>query len=85
VLPDGVGAVVDASSWTWPPVFRWLAEHGPIEPAEMWRTFNCGVGMVLVVAPAAVDTTLATLAARDVDAWVLGHVEDDAAQPFRLA
>lgn len=85
VLPDGLGAVVDPTSWTWPPVFRWLAAHGPVEPAEMWRTFNCGVGMVLIVAADAVDTTLATLAGRDVDAWVLGRVERNPTEPFRLA
>ena len=85
VLPAGVGAVVDPSSWTWPPVFTWLAAHGPVAEAEMWRTFNCGVGMVLVVAADAVEAALATLAGRGVDAWVAGHVEADAAEPFRLA
>jgi phosphoribosylformylglycinamidine cyclo-ligase len=75
VLPDGLGAVVDRGSWAWPAVFRWLAERGPVAEDEMWRTFNCGVGMVGVVAPGAVDDVLATLAGRSVDAWVLGHVE----------
>jgi phosphoribosylformylglycinamidine cyclo-ligase len=74
VLPARLDAVVDTSSWTWPPVFRWLAEHGPVEDAEMWRTFNCGVGMVVVVAPFAVERTLALLAGRGVDAWVMGRV-----------
>ena len=85
VLPDGLAAVVDASSWTWPDVFRWLAEQGPVEDAEMWRTFNCGVGMVLVLAPGAVDAARATLAARGVDAWVLGHVEASDGDAFRFA
>jgi phosphoribosylformylglycinamidine cyclo-ligase len=84
VLPDGLCAVVERDSWTWPPVFRWLAEHGPVEDAEMWRTFNCGVGMVLVLAPAAVEGALALLAAREVDAWVLGRVEAATDGPFRL-
>ena len=85
VLPDGLAAVVDASSWTWPAVFRWLAEQGPVEETEMWRTFNCGVGMVLVLAPDAVDAARATLAARGVDAWVLGHVEASGGDAFRFA
>lgn len=72
VLPTGVGARVDARSWQWPAVFRWLARTGPVDPEEMWRTFNCGVGMVGVVPPAAVDDVLGTLAGRGVDAWVLG-------------
>jgi phosphoribosylformylglycinamidine cyclo-ligase len=84
VLPEGVGAVVDRGSWAWPPVFRWLAEHGPVSDDEMWRTFNCGVGMVLVLAPAAVGRATGLLAARGVDAWVLGDVVAEPADPFRL-
>jgi phosphoribosylformylglycinamidine cyclo-ligase len=74
VLPDGLGASVDASSWTWPPIFEWLREHGPVEDAEMWRTFNCGVGMVAVLPPDAVDGALAVLHGRGVPGWVLGAV-----------
>jgi phosphoribosylformylglycinamidine cyclo-ligase len=84
VLPNGFGAVVDASTWQWPAVFRWLAEHGPVEDAEMWRTFNCGVGMVLVLAPAAVERAVALLAERGVTAWSMGHIEA-AQEPFRFA
>jgi len=85
VLPDGLGAVVDTSSWEWPAIFRWLAERGPVDDVEMWRTFNCGVGMVLVLAPDAVAPATVLLADRGVDAWVLGHVEATADGPFRLA
>jgi len=85
VLPDGLGAVVDRSGWEWPAIFRWLAEQGPVEDVEMWRTFNCGVGMVLVLAPDAVEQACAVLAGRGVDAWVLGHVEHvDTPSRFRL-
>jgi len=84
VLPDGLGAVVDASTWEWPAIFRWLAEQGPVVDAEMWRTFNCGVGMVLVLAPDAVDVATALLAERGVTAWRMGHVEG-AAVPFRFS
>lgn len=51
VLPDGMGAEIDLSSWTLPPIFAWLAQAAGIEQAEMLKTFNCGVGMI-VVAPA---------------------------------
>ena len=74
VLPDGHGAVVRPSTWTWPEIFTWLADRGPVARDEMWRTFNCGVGMVAVVPPTGVDATLSTLAGRGVDAWVLGEV-----------
>ncbi len=85
VLPEGLAAVVDASSWEWPPIFRWLAEHGPVTDTEMWRTFNCGVGMVLVLAEDAVDAATELLAGRGVAAWRLGHVEAASDGAFRLA
>ncbi|MFO6463736.1 phosphoribosylformylglycinamidine cyclo-ligase [Jannaschia sp. KMU-145] len=50
VLPDGLGAAIDLSAWTAPPVFGWLARAGGIAEAEMLKTFNCGIGMVVVVA-----------------------------------
>jgi phosphoribosylformylglycinamidine cyclo-ligase len=85
VLPPGLGAVVDPSTWDWPAIFRWLAEQGPVEPAEMWRTFNCGVGMVLVLAPDAVARATEVLAARGVGAWVMGAVEESPGTPYRLS
>jgi phosphoribosylformylglycinamidine cyclo-ligase len=50
VLPEGLGARVDLASWSLPPVFRWLAEEGGLAQAELLKTFNAGIGMVLVVA-----------------------------------
>jgi phosphoribosylformylglycinamidine cyclo-ligase len=49
VLPEGLGAFIDLGSWTLPPVFRWLQSAGGISQAEMLKTFNSGIGMVLVV------------------------------------
>jgi phosphoribosylformylglycinamidine cyclo-ligase len=49
VLPAGTQAVIGADAWRWPPVFQWLRAQGNVELAEMHRTFNCGIGMVLVV------------------------------------
>jgi phosphoribosylformylglycinamidine cyclo-ligase len=51
VLPDRLAAELDATRWELPPVFRWLAEAAKIERGEMARTFNCGIGMIAVVAP----------------------------------
>ncbi len=48
VLPGHLAAKIDLSAWSVPPVFRWLAANGPVEPAEMLRTFNCGIGMIVV-------------------------------------
>src|SRR5262249_49559279 len=49
VLPAGLGVKLDAKSWTAPPVFAWLATAGGVDPMEMARTFNCGIGLVLLV------------------------------------
>ena len=49
VLPEGLGVEVDLSAWSLPPVFDWLQRQGGISEAEMLKTFNCGIGMVLVV------------------------------------
>ena len=61
VLPEGLGARIDLGAWARPAVFGWLSEAGGVEPAEMLRTFNCGVGMALVVAPEAVDAVVEAL------------------------
>ena len=50
VLPEGLGAEIDLDAWTLPPLCAWMAETGGIVPAEMLKTFNCGIGMTLVVA-----------------------------------
>ena len=63
VLPDGFCASLDLSSIKPPPVFSWLAKTGGVEDSEMLRTFNCGIGMVLVVDPAQADTITAELEA----------------------
>ncbi len=50
VLPEGLGAQIDLGAWDLPPVFRWMAETGGIAEAEMLKTFNCGIGMIVVCA-----------------------------------
>ncbi|MDV7141587.1 phosphoribosylformylglycinamidine cyclo-ligase [Tropicimonas sp. TH_r6] len=60
VLPEGLGVAVDLSTWELPPVFKWLAKAGGLEISELLKTFNSGIGMVLVVAPERAEA-LATL------------------------
>jgi phosphoribosylformylglycinamidine cyclo-ligase len=74
VLPDGLGAVLDRSTWTLPPVFAVLHGLG-VARDELERTFNVGVGMAVVLAQPAVSTALDLLADRGVPAWQIGHVE----------
>lgn len=75
VLPDGCKAVVDTGSWTRPPIFDWLQQGGGIADSEMYRTFNCGVGMVLCVPANQAEQALELLRAEGEQAWVLGHIE----------
>jgi phosphoribosylformylglycinamidine cyclo-ligase len=74
-LPAGLTARVDRASWDPPPVFRLLAELGPVADQELARATNLGVGMVIVLPPTQVDRATAFLAARDVPSWVMGEVE----------
>lgn len=59
VLPPGIAAEIDAATWPMPAVFPWLQAQGNIAPEEMSRTFNCGLGAVVVVSPAHADKVLA--------------------------
>ena len=75
VLPAGLSARVDGSAWPTPPVFAWLAQAGGVATEEMLRVFNCGIGMVVVVAPDRADEALAMLAAAGETAMRIGHLE----------
>ena len=74
VLPPGTRAVIDASSWRRSPVFEWIRETGGIAEAEMWRTFNCGAGMLLVTARDAAGAVAGALEANGERAWVAGEI-----------
>ena len=74
VLPEGADARIDESSWTWPPVFQWLQQAGGVERFEMYRTFNCGVGMVVVVPADQADAAVAQLNAAGEKAWRIGEI-----------
>ena len=74
VIPEGLGLDIDASAWTLPPVFDWLQREGAVENTEMWRTFNCGIGFVLVVAPDQLAAVQADLARLQLAHWQIGEV-----------
>lgn len=74
VLPDGAQAIVNESSWQWPELFKLLQREGGVEQFEMYRTFNCGVGMVIVVDAADADQTVQLLSDLGEKAWTMGHI-----------
>ena len=74
VLPDNTKAVIDESSWQWPAIFNWLQEKGNISRYEMYRTFNCGVGMVIALPEKEVETAIALLEQVGEKAWVIGKI-----------
>ena len=78
VLPESAKAVVDSNSWQMPEVFNWLQQNGNVELHEMYRTFNCGVGMVICVDSADADKALQILTDAGENAWVLGQIESAA-------
>jgi len=83
VLPDGLGARIDLEAWSLPPVFRWMADAGGLEQAEMLRTFNSGIGMVLVVAKDRAPDVIALLQREGETVAALGEViEGDGAEFF---
>ena len=74
VLPDGLGCEIDLSSWTLPPVFRWLATTAGMVEAELLKTFNCGIGMIAVVAEDRAEALTALLQATGEDVTRIGRV-----------
>jgi phosphoribosylaminoimidazole synthetase len=73
-IADGLVPRFDWNAWTLPPVFQWLQEAGGVAEAEMRRTFNCGVGLILIVDPHQVPDVLEGLARADEDAFVVGEL-----------
>jgi phosphoribosylformylglycinamidine cyclo-ligase len=76
ILPEGLGADIDLSAWDAPDVFKWLAETGGTPEADMLKTFNCGIGMVLVVDPARADALAEMLEAAGETVIRLGQLSD---------
>jgi len=74
VLPGNCKATINTDSWQWPEVFRWLQEAGNIQTNEMYRTFNCGVGMVLAIPPDSADQAIVLLEAAGETVWRIGEI-----------
>jgi phosphoribosylformylglycinamidine cyclo-ligase len=74
VMPDDTAARIDPQSWQPPAVFEWLQREGNIEASEMYRTFNCGIGMVLVVAASEADKTIEILRSKGEAAMLIGEI-----------
>ena len=77
-LPDHMGAEVNGAAWTIPPVFRLLQEWGNVDWTEMYRTFNMGIGMVLIVSSDEADRITAQLNAQNETVYHIGHVTEGA-------
>ncbi|WP_420344435.1 phosphoribosylformylglycinamidine cyclo-ligase [Paenirhodobacter sp.] len=76
VLPEGLGAMIDLSSWPLPGVFRWLAETAGMAEPELLKTFNCGIGMIVVVAADRADAIAALLAEQGETVTRIGTVTE---------
>lgn len=81
VLPDNVRAVIDTKSWEFPAVFQWLQQEGQVPAFEMYRTFNCGVGMVIAVPASHVDDALALLESEGENAFLIGEIQAGDGEP----
>jgi phosphoribosylformylglycinamidine cyclo-ligase len=79
VLPEGVRAVLERSAWPQPKLFDWLQREGNVADAEMHRVFNCGIGMVVVVAEEHAGSAMALLGAAGESVAAIGRIE--ATQP----
>ncbi len=75
MLPENTLARIEQGSWRWPTIFSWLQEQGRVETHEMYRTFNCGVGMVICLPATEIERCLAILAEHELSGWVLGSIE----------
>jgi phosphoribosylformylglycinamidine cyclo-ligase len=74
VVPDALGIALDSNTWKLPAVFDWLQREGNVPQAEMWRTFNCGIGYTLIVARDQANATLQRLASLNLAAWTIGEI-----------
>lgn len=84
VLPTGLCAVIHTNTWTRPTIFNWLQQQGNIVESEMYRTFNCGVGMVVCVAQEQLDSALKTLQNSGEVAWHIGEIVVDSTTQIKI-
>jgi phosphoribosylformylglycinamidine cyclo-ligase len=80
VVPEGLGLKIDSKTWTQPEIFRWLQQQGQVSDAEMWRTFNCGIGFVLILQPSIVAGVQAFLSTHNLASFTIGEVVKNAGE-----
>jgi len=73
-LPCGIGCYIDAKGWELPPVFKWLMKEGRVQPLEMARAFNNGIGMILIVSPDKADEVVQTVQASGEQVYRVGEI-----------
>ncbi|UGA55520.1 phosphoribosylformylglycinamidine cyclo-ligase [Vibrio sp. VB16] len=76
VLPAGTKAIIDGKSWQWPSIFTWLQEKGNVETFEMYRTFNCGVGLIAALPKEQANAAVKLLQSEGENAWIIGEIAD---------
>ncbi len=74
VLPESVVAVLRKGEWNMPPLFGWLQQQGNVAESEMYRVFNCGIGMVLIIAPELADAAMKILRSAGETVWRIGMI-----------
>jgi phosphoribosylformylglycinamidine cyclo-ligase len=74
VLPGNVVADLDSKTWHTPKLFAWLREQGNVAEQEMFRTFNCGIGMVVIVSKDDAAKAISQLTAAGETVWAIGHI-----------
>lgn len=83
VLPQNSKAVIDLNTWERPEIFNWLQTNGNIEDSEMLRTFNCGVGLAVIIPEDITEELISALRHDDITAWKMGQIEAaDHQEPF---
>jgi phosphoribosylformylglycinamidine cyclo-ligase len=75
ILPENCRAVINTSKWERPAVFDWFESLGSVERTEMFRTFNAGIGFVLIVAPRQVRVVSERLASHQIGHWTIGSIQ----------
>ncbi len=82
ILPDGLRAVVDVTRWSWPAMFSWMQDAGSLDDADMLKTFNCGIGLVLVVQKEQCDDVAALLEQSGERVMRIGTLEEANGAPY---
>jgi len=75
VLPEGLGCHIDATAWAFPEIFEWLQSEGGVTDTEMRRTFNCGIGLIIIVPPEDADQAQKMLAASGETVYPIGEIQ----------